>query len=58
MIAPTFLTATVKLVAGLDGLDGLRAARGHEEARNIVFNHEPQFLNDSWSYFTFDPSSK
>jgi hypothetical protein len=38
-------------------LKNLRPAPGQKEAKNIIVGNEKQYLNDSWSFFTFDPSS-
>lgn len=54
-IAPTFLTALIKLVAGLKNL---RAAPGEMgKVKTIRVGSEKAYLNDSWSYLAFDAST-
>jgi hypothetical protein len=55
-IAPTFLTALVKLVAGLKSLRPAPGDMG--KVKTIRVGTEKAYLNDSWSYLAFDASSK
>lgn len=55
-IALTFVCGIVKLVAGLKDLRPAPGLSGQIKA--IQLGTEKCFLNDTWSYLTFDPTSK
>jgi hypothetical protein len=55
-IALTFVCGMVKLVAGLKELRPAPGLSGQIKA--IQVGTEKCFLNDTWSYLTFDPTSK
>ena len=54
-IAITFVCGMVKIVAGLKDLRPAPGLSGQIKA--IQLGTEKCFLNDTWSYLTFDPSS-
>ena len=55
-IALTFVCGMVKLVAGLKDLRPAPGLSGQIKA--IQLGTEKCFLNDTWSYLMFDPTSK
>ncbi|ROT36144.1 heme peroxidase [Sodiomyces alkalinus F11] len=54
-IASTFVTGLVKLVADLKGLRPAPGKMG--EVKTVSIGGEKSYLNDSWSYLSFDPST-
>ena len=54
-IALTFVCEIIKLVAGLKDLRQAPGLSGQIKA--IQLGTEKCFLNDTWSYLTFDPTS-
>lgn len=55
-IALAFVVSLIRLCAGLKNL---RPAPGDMGAlKSITIGTEKCYLNDSWSYLTFDPTSK
>ncbi|KAL2753091.1 hypothetical protein ACRALDRAFT_2044747 [Sodiomyces alcalophilus JCM 7366] len=54
-IATTFITGLVKLVADLKKLRP--APRNMGEVKTVRIGSEKSYLNDSWSYLSFDPST-
>ena len=55
-IALTFIVGMIKICAGLKNLRHTPGAT--RLCKSIEVNHERLYLNDSWSYLTFDPTSK
>lgn len=55
-ISTTFVVSLIRICAGLKNL---RPAPGDMGAlKHIMLGTERCYLNDSWSYMTFDPTSK
>lgn len=55
-IALTFVTGMIKLVADLKDLRPAPGQMG--QVKSIKVGSDTAYLNDSWSYLSFDPSSK
>lgn len=54
-IALAFVSGLVKLSASLKGLRPAMGQMG--EVKTVTINGEKLYLNDSWSWLSFDPSS-